>query len=403
MNGEPAPGAPNDARLVATSCEKSAVDQVEATVKAMRIAVDASFRDWHDGQPECWAEDRAEYEAHREDLQMDTFSRGGGGHMMPKPAMTTPPRRAAMSDPTSNGKSAGDSPGKSKAPRAGSASGTNNQVASVDEADIVKNDGRYVYLAANGALRIVEALKPKMISVTKLPGTAREMFVEGDRAVVYTANGTPGNRCTYGYDCAFSGDGTSTTVSVFDIHDRAEPKLVRQIELSGSLVSARRIGGAIHTVVAEGDQKLAYQTWPNDFEMCGTMEPAVRAKFAKLKADQERTIRAKKSAAFPSLRDNGTEQSLCDGVLRTAIQDGQAFTTVVSFDMREDKVPATSTTLQSRPGAVFASADALYVSVVHQRENAGKRWFGSYQQYLETPEVSEIHKFKIGATPRDTR
>src|SRR5690606_5095335 len=32
--------------------------------------------------------------------------------------------------------------------------GTNNQVAGVDEADFVKNDGQYIYLAQNGVLRI---------------------------------------------------------------------------------------------------------------------------------------------------------------------------------------------------------------------------------------------------------
>src|ERR1019366_10669570 len=56
------------------------------------------------------------------------------------------------------------------AERARSASGTNNQVEGVDEADIVKNDGAYVYVASNGALRIVEALHPRLLSVTRLPG-----------------------------------------------------------------------------------------------------------------------------------------------------------------------------------------------------------------------------------------
>jgi len=404
MKGEPALGAPSEARLVTTSCEKASHDQLEASVKAMRVAVDAKFREWHDGQKECWADSRAEYEALHESAMMDAEGGGGGGggRMAPRPTSVPAEMSAAPTKAVTGGPGPADreSDGKHKAARAGSASGTNNQVASVDEADLVKNDGRYVYLATNGALRIVEALHPKMVSVTSLPGTAREMFVEGDRAVVYTAGGTPGNHCTYGYDCTFGGDGTTTTISVFDIGDRAKPKLVRRMELSGSLIAARRIGGAVHTVVAEGDQQVAYETWPPEFEMCGTMEPAVRAKFAKLKADNERTLRAAKRTSFPSLRENDVDHTMCNGLLRTAIQDGQAFTSVVSFDMREDNVPVTSTTLQSRPGAVFASADALYVSVTHQRENAGARWFKSYGQ---SAEISEIHKFKIGTAPRDTR
>ena len=53
-----------------------------------------------------------------------------------------------------------------------------------------------------------------------------------------------------------------------------------------------------------------------------------------------------------------------------------------------------------RPGAVFASADALYLSVVHQRQNAGGRW---HSAYASVDEASEIHKFKIGEDPRETR
>jgi uncharacterized secreted protein with C-terminal beta-propeller domain len=129
-----------------------------------------------------------------------------------------------------------------------SASRTNNQVAGVDEADIGQTDGRYVYLAMNGALRIVEAMKPRVVSSTRLSGSARELFVQGDRAVVYTSSGTPRARCTYGYDCQFAGDGSSTRVLVFDIANRAKPRLVREIQLSGSLMAARRIGNAVHTV-----------------------------------------------------------------------------------------------------------------------------------------------------------
>ncbi len=143
-----------------------------------------------------------------------------------------PPPPNAPAQPT-NGKDA---------EKATSASGTNNQVVGVDEADIVKTDGRYVYLAANGALRIVEALKPHVVSTTRLPGTTRELFVEGDRAVVYTSNGPVGRRCTYGYDCAFGGDGTSTKVTVLDIRDRAaKPKVLGELKIPGFSTYIHRI------------------------------------------------------------------------------------------------------------------------------------------------------------------
>ncbi|MBS2019023.1 MAG: beta-propeller domain-containing protein [Deltaproteobacteria bacterium] len=403
MKGEPAAKALDEARLQAESCSGASAAETTALVKRMRADVDAQFKVWHEGQMDCWEADRDEYRYRRE--AGDPMSR----RVYAKPAATAdslggalaqasaPPQRAA-----SNGaKDKKAAPGGPAA--ATKASGTNNQVASVDEADIVKTDGRYVYLAANGALRIAEAMNPKMISVTKLGGTARELFVEGDRAVVYTSNGGGGAPCTYAYDCQFAGDGSTTKIVVLDIANREEPKVIREIELSGSLMAARRIGKAVHTVVADNDgQSALYETWPSDLDMCGTDEKIVRAKFAKLKAENERKLRLRASA-FPTLRENGSTTSMCNGLLRTAMHDGNAFTSVVSFDLDDVKRAPTTTTLQSRPGAVFASADALYLSVVHDRRGAqaaGGRW---YSFYPSVDEASEIHKFKIGSDARTTK
>ena len=258
-----------------------------------------------------------------------------------------------------------------------------------------------MYFAVNGALRIAEAMQPRIVSVTALGGVVREMFVEGDRAVVYTSAGGAPRRCTYGYDCAFGGDGTSTKVVVLDLGDRSAPRVVREIALSGSLVTARRVGRAVHTVVADGDAPTPrYETWPLDLETCGTPEATVRAKFAKLKADNETILRSTK-ASFPVMTEGGRTRPLCDGLLRTAIKDGSAYTSLVSFDLARDDDPPTTATIQSRPGAVFASGTALYMSVVHKKAGGGGgRW---YSGYPSVDEVSDIHKFRIGAAPKETR
>jgi hypothetical protein len=154
-------------------------------------------------------------------------------------------------------------------------------------------------------------------------------------------------------------------------------------------------------VVADGDAPspvAAYETWPDGLETCGTNEATVRARFARLKIENERKIVV--STWFPSIREKGVEKPLCGGLLKTAIGDGQAFTTVVSFDLRDDQAAPVTATLESRPGAVFASQSALYVSVVHGRRAARGAWY-SFYPYVD--EVSEIHKFRIGESPRETR
>jgi uncharacterized secreted protein with C-terminal beta-propeller domain len=414
MKGEPpARTLAAEARLVASSCEASTSEAHADRVKEMRAEVDRAFKEWRDAQPDCWAQMRAEHARRKRlarpgsmwgsaigesfgvgGLGLSGVGAGGGGRGegIGLGAIGTLGSSARAGGPAASG---------SSARRATNASGTNNQVEGVDEADIVKTDGRYVYLASAGALRILEAMRPRLVSVTPLRGTVREMFVEGDRAVVYTSHGAVTPRCTYAYDCQFGGDGSRTRIDVLDVSDRAAPRRVRDFELSGSLVAARRIGGAVHTVVADGaSASPPYETWPDDMPMCGTPEKVVRAKFAKLKAENERRIRGT-AAAFPTLTEGGKVERLCAGLYQTRLRDGEAFTTVVSFDMRANAAPARSTTLQSRPGAVFASAEALYVAVVHDKKNARERWYSYYPSSVD--EVSTIHKFSIGESPGATR
>ena len=67
---------------------------------------------------------------------------------------------------------------------------TNVQVQGVDEADIVKNDGRYIYVISGGELAIVDAYpgeKAKILSETRVNGTPVEIFLSGDRLVVFSS------------------------------------------------------------------------------------------------------------------------------------------------------------------------------------------------------------------------
>ena len=68
----------------------------------------------------------------------------------------------------------------SSSPTSSSHSGTNVQVEGVDEADFVKNDGKYVYIISQDNLVIVDgfpAADAKVVSKTKLEGRPRDMFV----------------------------------------------------------------------------------------------------------------------------------------------------------------------------------------------------------------------------------
>lgn len=391
MPGEPDRAALAAARLIAVGCERNQGEvnaRVNRQLAEMRAAVAASYASWKD-QPRCDERGRtwgdgigSAYGAGG--LGLSGVGEGGGGRG----------EGIGLGSMGSVGRSAD---------RAKSASGTNNQVAGVDEADIVKNDGAYVYIATGGALRIVEALRPRLVSVTKLPGDVKELLVEGNRAVAFVANGGTGARpCTYGYDCTFGGDRSQTKLFVIDVTDRAHPRIARRIDLSGSLIAARRIGTAVHTVVADRESLTAsYETWPemipSDCQVKGMDHAAVRARFTKLEHDNEIAIRGA-AGGFPTIAEKGVSRQLC-AAMHAPHGDGEAFTTVVSFDLKDDATPPTTAVVQSRPGVVFASKQGLYFSVRQERPRKNADFTYDRGQ----TEESAIHKFRIGATPAETR
>lgn len=400
MPGEPDENKLVEARLSTSSCaelQARAKREAEATIVRMHEELDDELSSYRENQLECMRErygsaidtrTRSMAGAGGSSGYGSGYGRLGGSHASHVP-------RVRMGATVISGRM---EPRKAK-----EHSRTNTQVSDVDEADIVKTDGRYVYFAMNGALRIVEALSPRVVSVTRL-GTAaersqvREMLLEGDRVVVYQSIGMPTQpRCRYGYDCELGSDGTRTKVTVLDVHDRAAPKVVRSFGLSGSFIASRRIGNVVHTVVADAEpERPTYATWPSDMAYCGYAESYVRKRLSALRAENEARIR--RALAFPELREKGVGKALCDGLHVSPLGDGHAYTTLASFDMTSNDAPTTAT-IESRPGTVFASSNRLYMATRHQR-GAGSRWYSFGEK---DNELTDIHAFRLGDRPSDTK
>mgnify|MGYP002802516787 CR=1 FL=1 len=136
---------------------------------------------------------------------------------------------------------------------------TNVQVEGVDEGDILKNDGSYLYIVrmANdaGYVDIVDIRDPQdlhsvgHIDVCKSTSTEErntfaditELFVTGETlTVLYTETTYPVTDWTLEiYDGAVGADTTQTTAAVYDITDRAAPVLRYTYAVDGSLISSR--------------------------------------------------------------------------------------------------------------------------------------------------------------------
>jgi inhibitor of cysteine peptidase len=147
---------------------------------------------------------------------------------------------------------------------------TNIQVAGVDEADIVKTDGQYIYVVSGNKTIIVKAYPPeqaRVLSEIEVTGTVVGIFVNGDRLVIF-GDETP-YYPYYFYNDVIRLGGPSTGVSwaalpympyyaspktfvkVYDISDRENPRLQRDISADGQYLSSRMIGDYAYVVISQ--------------------------------------------------------------------------------------------------------------------------------------------------------
>ncbi|NLK52371.1 MAG: hypothetical protein GX295_08000 [Syntrophomonadaceae bacterium] len=144
-------------------------------------------------------------------------------------------------------------------------SDTNVQVEGVDEADIVKTDGQYIYQANEREIVVVKAYPPEEMKVHKTiqwsdPFNPRELYLDEQYLVVI---GTVAAESNFYYP-----DRPEVTpkrwgpeiypppvyyppvvkAKVYNIKDKENFTLQREIELEGDYVSSRKIGSALYLV-----------------------------------------------------------------------------------------------------------------------------------------------------------
>jgi inhibitor of cysteine peptidase len=143
---------------------------------------------------------------------------------------------------------------------------TNVQVAGVDEADFVKNDGRYIYVISDNKLVIVDAYpasKARIVSETKVDGTPCNMFLSGDHVVVFTTEyvyrALPVMEGILGdiigpVEKAIAPpyrDGPVTHALVYSLSNKAKPVLEKDLCVDGSYFNSRMVDGYVYLVTKE--------------------------------------------------------------------------------------------------------------------------------------------------------
>ncbi len=123
---------------------------------------------------------------------------------------------------------------------------TNIQVEGVDEADIVKNDGKYIYVVSGNKLVIANAYPAenmKVLSEMNIRGISN-LYINNDKLIVFANS----------YDiissvrCLGCYRGSLSLVHIYDISDRENPILENNLSVEGDYVDSRMINDYIYVV-----------------------------------------------------------------------------------------------------------------------------------------------------------
>jgi uncharacterized secreted protein with C-terminal beta-propeller domain len=292
-------------------------------------------------------------------------------------AVAVPAPAPAMTDST---KSAEQSTAN-----AGSAdySTTNLQVQGVDEADIIKNDGKYIYLIKGNSVRIIDAYPADNMKelVSFQLGDPNdnfypsEMYVDGNKLVVV------GNKSFY-YTYPMV-DSVSTTdakmfappyygsgrtkVFIVDVTDHSKPTVKRSVEFDGNYSTSRKVDGTLYMVM----NKYPYY-------------PVI---YNNVKGEYERDTKG----FMPMMKDskNSSEETVvpCNKVMLLPKPQNFNFLITAAIPVNDVTKDVSRSMIVGDTQNVYASRDSLYVAATDWGN-------GYYQPYGSFG--TQVYRFALG-------
>jgi len=137
---------------------------------------------------------------------------------------------------------------------------TNIQVDGVDEPDSVKTDGKYLYLTKGNIVYIVLAFPAKdakVVSKIDIGQNVNNIFINGDRLVAFGSQNhmfeideQQNSEPVYWYSSS------NTFIKVYDIQNREEPELKRDIVIAGTYYNARMIGDNVYIISNQNERNV---------------------------------------------------------------------------------------------------------------------------------------------------
>ncbi len=295
----------------------------------------------------------------------------------------------------------------------------------VEVPDQVKEDGERILLLQGNTLVALAVAAPEATRVLwsmKLEGGAHHMVRLGDRLAVFAtvnlralaalgglpypsarpappwwfAPNPPGVSCPSG---SCSGQDTGVSITVIDVS--GAPRILRQSYVGGELLSARRVGNAVHVVTSRALRGPERPTFARDVHW-STVEEEVAA-FETLRRERMRSIAATPLDQWLPVRMERVgggplrvlDPGCADVHASTApVKTGLSSITTVRLD--DPAAPPAHTDVLTDIAVAFASAQSLHVLTTH-------RWLRPWTLQGGDPDHSYVYAFDLLADPYGPR
>ncbi len=256
----------------------------------------------------------------------------------------------------------------------GEYSETNIQVEGVDEADIVKTDGKYIYKVNQATVSIVEAYPAaNMAEVARLEFDDDEnfvptqLYVDGDQMVVignsYYGGIYPMPLAAEATSLPYNFNGGKVGVYLFDISNPESPSLTRNMNFEGYYTSSRKIDDEVY---------LVFNTYRSywDYEEVDSLTPVY----------------------FDSADEKVRPVADCDQIKHAPGVQSTSYLSVVGIDISAADTDLDKTTILGASGNVYASRDNLYLA------EPGNQYLFFWEDYSNYDERTIVHKFNLDDT-----
>ena len=276
---------------------------------------------------------------------------------------------------------------------------TNVQETGVDEADRVKTDGAYMYVAGLRKVSVINAVPPEAMSVVStvdVSGTVSSLYLfDNILVILYTPDSGSGQSWS-GTDLTGMADigmpywiptNIQTGVLLADVTDPSNPIIIKEIKTDGMLVSSRLTGGKLHIVQQFLPNLPPLRLWHDG--SAASYNGAVEANRRNLETLTLNDLIPFQETLDPSGNIIKSGQLVIpENFYRPSGPAGGSIVTLLTINMNDPSLESSSLGMVADAHLIYASQQSLYIGATIWDETPALLEFDQRQQTI-------IHKFDL--------